>query len=166
MALPHSGTPDGNAAAPAWMSGPIVDVRASLDITAPATGSTATQGRREFSAWLAVDLTTGDLFDDLVLAVYEAIANTVDHAYAHVSEPGPVRLLARRVDHAIHVTITDHGCWRGDDHVDSTRPFRGRGLTLIRSLVPDVHLERGPAGTTVHLRAPLPPPIARGLIRP
>jgi hypothetical protein len=41
-----------------------------------------------------MDLTAGDMFDDLVLAVYEAIANTVDHAYAQLPEPGPVRLIA------------------------------------------------------------------------
>ena len=111
-----------------------------------------------------MDLAAGDLFDDLVLAVYEALANTVDHVYRHAPEPGPVRIFACRFDDAIRVTITDHGNWRdGDDTADTTRLFRGRGLPLIRVLIPNVYLEHGPAGTTVHLRAPLPPPITRSL---
>jgi serine/threonine-protein kinase RsbW len=110
-----------------------------------------------------VDLTPGDPFDDLVLAVYEAVANTVDHAYRHAPEPGAVRIVARRFNDAIHVTITDHGDWRDNhDTAHTSRPFRGRGLPLIRALIPHVHLERGPAGTAVHLRAPLPPPSTRG----
>jgi serine/threonine-protein kinase RsbW len=151
--------PGGYPGVPAWVSERLVDVRAPLEVTGPATGSTATRERREFSAWLAVDLAAGDLFDDLVLAVYEAVANTVDHAYRHAPEPGPVLLIARRLDRAIHVTVADHGKWR--EAANTATPFRGRGLPLIRVLVPDVYLDLGGAGTTMHLRAHVPPPTAR-----
>lgn len=152
---PTTGVPD-------WGVDPAPDVRAPLSITAPADGPTASRARHEFTAWLAIDLPAGEQFDDLVLAVYEMLANAADHAYVDSpTGPGPVRLRARRSRTALHLTVSDHGTWRppaAPTSAADTPAGRGRGLPLIRVLVLDVHVEAGPAGTTVHLRAPLPPP--------
>jgi serine/threonine-protein kinase RsbW len=147
---------------PAWAAERLQEIRLHLDVSGPATGATAARARRAFATWLAVDLAAGDLVDDLVLVVYEAVANAVDHAYRH-TVVGPVRLLARRTRRAVHLTVTDHGTWReaatggrtagpGDVNV------RGRGLALIRRFVPHVYIELSTTGTTVHLRAPVPSP--------
>jgi Histidine kinase-like ATPase domain len=71
---PTTGVPD-------WTADQVPDARAPLTITAPADAATASLARQEFKAWLAIDVPAGELFDDLVLAVYEALANAVDHAY-------------------------------------------------------------------------------------
>lgn len=150
------------SAAPAWVAERLEEVRSLLDVSGPATGQTAARARRAFATWLAVDLAAGDLFDDLVLAVYEALANAADHAYRR-TVAGPVRLLARRTRRAVHITVADHGTWPEDAGTGSTVgsgdvTVRGRGLPLIRLLVPDVHIERGPTGTTVHLRCAVSSP--------
>jgi anti-sigma regulatory factor (Ser/Thr protein kinase) len=107
---------------------------------------------------LEIDVPAGELFDDLVLAVYETLANAADHAYLD-TDTGPVQLLARRSRTALHVTVTDRGTWRTPASPTTAAPtIRGRGLPLIHVLVHDVHVELGPRGTTVHLRTPLPPP--------
>lgn len=150
-APPSTGVPD-------WTADQAPDIRAPLTITAPADGSTASWARHEFNAWLAIDVPAGELFDDLVLAVYETLANAADHAYLD-TDTGPMQLLARRSRTALHVTVTDRGTWRTPASPTTAAPtVRGRGLPLIRVLVHDVHLELGPRGTTVHLRTPLPPP--------
>lgn len=131
----------------------LLDVRPPLDITGTADGHTAARARREFTIWLARDLAAGALLDDLVLAVYEALANAADHAYTPTSA-GLVRLLAHRSRDAVHITVSDRGTWREEP---ATESFRGRGLSLIRLLVRHVHIESGPTGTTMHLSTPLPP---------
>lgn len=140
--------------APDWVDAQILDARPPLQISTNAAKTTVAWARREFANWLAVDLPAGDLFDDLVLVVYEALANTVDHAYINTAAgTGPVELIARRSNDAIRISVMDHGTWRDAPTIQT---FRGRGLPLIRLLVHDVHVEIGPTGTTVHLRTPLP----------
>ncbi len=159
---PGPTAPMSREAVPAWAAERLREIRLHLDVSGPATGATAARARRAFATWLAVDLAAGDLFDDLVLVVYEALANAVDHAYRY-SITGPVRLLARRTRRAVHVTVADHGTWRvAATGVRTAEPgevnVRGRGLALIRRLVPDVHIDRSATGTVVHLRAAVPAP--------
>lgn len=159
---PRPTAPTAKDTVPAWAAERLQEVRSHLDVTGQATGATAARARRAFATWLAVDLAAGDLFDDLVLVAYEALANAVDHAYRRTIV-GPVRLLARRTRRAVHVTVADHGTWRETAATNGTSgpgtvPARGRGLPLIRRLVSDVYIERSAAGTAVHLRAAVPSP--------
>jgi anti-sigma regulatory factor (Ser/Thr protein kinase) len=107
--------------------------------------------RRSFRLWLA-ELTDEDTVDDLTLAVYEALANVVDHAYATTQTPGEMRMWATvsPPHHGVRdlvVTVSDDGAWRrGQDP-----GWRGRGLSLMRSLTRASVLS-GAAGTTVRLR--------------
>ena len=110
--------------------------------------------RRRFHAWISL-LTDPDTADDLTLAVYEALANVVDHAYGHEGVPGPMMLRAEVTDAApttVTVTVTDHGAWR-----TGTDPgTRGRGLALVRGLTTEASVLSSPAGTTVRMRHVLP----------
>ncbi|GHG03081.1 MULTISPECIES: ATP-binding protein [Amycolatopsis] len=81
---------------------------------------------------------------DLLLAVYEAMANVVVHAYPDC--PGTFTLHARRDGDAVTVTIRDHGRWQP---VPRARPLGGRGLPLIHSLADQALVETSAAGTTV-----------------
>lgn len=121
-----------------------------LDLATEGTPHSARRLRMRFQEWLrTLDVPT-PLVDDLTLAVYEAIANVVEHAY-HPDHPYPImRLQARVEDHQLLITVTDHGCWRTPHEPG----YRGRGLAMMRSLT-DVHLHSTAHGTTVHLRAGL-----------
>ncbi len=125
------------------------EARPDLHIDTLATERNASQLRRVLHDWLLIDIPDG-ILDDLVLVVYEALANVVEHAYVdHSDGPGPLQLRARRTDHHVVITVTDEGTWRAptDDR------FRGRGLSLMRRLIENVSIDHDHHGTVVHLLA-------------
>ena len=90
-----AGSPPGDESL--WTAEEFAVVRSSLTIDYAATAKNIAAMRRVFAAWLAVDVRAGDLLNDLVLVVYEALANAVDHAYVdRPGDIGAVRLTARR----------------------------------------------------------------------
>lgn len=139
--------------APRWTRQQGVDIRAPLRCEVVATGHNATALRRRFHDWLAVDLPPA-VVGDVVLAVYEAIVNAAEHAYAdHADGPGPVCLEAHRAADHLLITVSDQGHWRRPDAGGS----RGRGIPLMRRLIQHTHTRCDHSGTVVHLRAELPP---------
>lgn len=131
------------------------DARAPLHLLGSATAREAARLRREFTTWLQLDV-PADPLDDIVLAVYESLANATDHAYAnHLDDPGPIQLTARRSHDSVLIVVTDEGLWR----IDTGGSFRGRGLALMRELVRDLHIASRHAGTIVYLRTPCPQPV-------
>lgn len=140
---------------PAWVHEDVRSVRSALVCSVPADPARVAQLRRDFAAWLAVDLAAGDLLDDIVLAVYETLANVAEHAYAGAaSGAGDVRLVAERAERSIRVTVSDQGTWRRARH----EPFRSRGLDFVHLLINQVHIVSDGTGTTVHLSQRVPPP--------
>jgi anti-sigma regulatory factor (Ser/Thr protein kinase) len=80
------------------------------------------------------------------LAVSEAVANVVVHAYRHVETPGPLGLeLAQRPSGAIDVVVEDRGLGMVP-RVDS--PGLGMGLPLIAQLADSFRLEQPDEGGT------------------
>jgi anti-sigma regulatory factor (Ser/Thr protein kinase) len=135
--------------------GPTVATRttvAPLDVAGPATEGEAARLRRSFRRWVSV-VADDDTADDLTLAVYEALANAVDHAYHRADAPGPMRLWAA-VSAPLHggrdlvVTVSDDGTWR---HCDDPG-WRGRGLPLVRTLCTSASVFTTASGTTVQMR--------------
>lgn len=154
---PRRGDVNGSAAGAdlAWVLEEVLAIRPPFTIDTTATAQNIGRVRRDFAAWLAVDTASGDLLDDVVLAVYEALANVADHAYADTEGGlGEVRLVAHRADESLRVTVSDSGCWRGA----TGAPFRSHGLSLIHLLIGQVHIDCAASGTTVHLRTPIPAP--------
>ena len=119
-------------------------------VDAPATAVSATQVREKFARWLhratSVSPETGG---DIVLAVYEALANVVDHAYAGQVSAGTmtVSALYHPLVTELEICIEDHGQWQmtGSDRT------RGRGIALINALCQRPTIARAASGTTVHL---------------
>lgn len=136
--------------------GAEADVRAALRTTTRATTAEATRLRRLFAAWLVLDVGDDDVVDALVLAVYEALANAAEHAYAG-SATGPMHLEARRGATTTRVTVTDEGRWRPG----RTGRFRGHGLPAMRHLVDAVHIVRDTRGTRVELCTAVGPVAGR-----
>jgi serine/threonine-protein kinase RsbW len=90
----------------------------------------------------------------LVLASYEAMANSVEHAY-HDQTQGLLDLKAR-LDGAqsrVVVTVTDYGQWKPPQ---LSGGLRGRGLSLIKGLTNTSTITPTAGGTTVTMFWPLP----------
>src|SRR5918911_4250073 len=125
---------------------------APLDLVADADAYHARQMRIALQDWLCTAGVDRSLRDDLALAVYEALANVVEHAYPPDYPHPRMRLQARVDHHHVLITISDYGSWRTPPPEPG---YRGRGLAMMRSLTTELHLHPTPDGTTVQLRAGL-----------
>jgi serine/threonine-protein kinase RsbW/stage II sporulation protein AB (anti-sigma F factor) len=94
----------------------------------------------------------------LVLAVTEAVTNTVVHAYIDADTPGDVEVVAhRRSNGSIDVDVSDDG--RGMQPRPESPGF-DVGLPLISSLATHVHVEATELGGT-HIRMNFAPRRSR-----
>lgn len=109
--------------------------------------------RTELQGWLAPFFMPGDTEDDLVLAVSEAAANSVEHAYIPRTAHDVVELTLWTEPHAVCIEIMDHGVWLSP----SDEPGgRGRGIERMRRLVAFMLIHHDERGTRVFFRQPLP----------
>ena len=84
----------------------------------------------------------------IVLAVSEAAANAVEHAYGNDGRGVVVVEASIAGSREVVVEVRDTGAWRppaADEH-------RGRGTPLMRAAMDEVVVERGGAGTVVRMR--------------
>lgn len=110
--------------------------------------------RTEFATWLerhfALD---AERFNDLLLAVNEAIANVAEFAYVDAPQRGTVDVCADYdgASNTLAVTINDRGRWRQSAPIQRPYQVRGRGIPLMEALADDVTIDRTPEGTHVTL---------------
>ena len=79
------------------------------------------------------------------MAVHEASANVVEHAYGPAG--GTITITATFEGDQVDVLIRDSGTWRGVSKGD-----RGNGLRLMRGLMDTVFVDTSEGGTSVMLR--------------
>jgi anti-sigma regulatory factor (Ser/Thr protein kinase) len=103
----------------------------------------ARQAVRRFASELEVDL------DGMVLAVSEAVANVVTHAYED-GVPGMVDLSATASPYEVAVVVRDHG--RGLGGADRASAGAGYGIEIIRRLAQHVALHDSAAGVALTMR--------------
>jgi anti-sigma regulatory factor (Ser/Thr protein kinase)/putative methionine-R-sulfoxide reductase with GAF domain len=130
------------------MQSTSIPVELQLDL--PADPGVLSATRRLLRRWLRERGVEEPAVSEVALAVNEACANAIEHAYA----PGPAsfQLHARIDGDAIVVAISDMGQWRaprGDN--------RGRGLTIMETAMDDLDVNRSPDGTEVIMRRRLAP---------
>lgn len=115
----------------------------------PADADRASGLRRDIKAWLTELGVDADRAYDVVLATYEAIANSVEHAYRSRPQAGTldIRLLCSPPNGRIEITVTDRGDWAS--HIAD--PNRGRGVPLMRALADSAAVTSDNDGTTVHM---------------
>jgi GAF domain-containing protein/anti-sigma regulatory factor (Ser/Thr protein kinase) len=101
--------------------------------------------RRSLATWLTTNGADEDEAYDVMLAVGEAAANAVEHAYGPVEEE--FGLTAEVTGGEVHLIVADSGRWRPPRGAN-----RGRGLSLMSELMDDVDVESGDHGTLVHMR--------------
>jgi anti-sigma regulatory factor (Ser/Thr protein kinase) len=100
--------------------------------------------RRWLGRWGAAD----DEIYDIIVAVQEAAANAVEHAYA----PGLATydVTADHEDGVISFEVRDRGRWR-----EPRGTHRGRGISMMRALMETVEVTQDDEGTRVVLRRTL-----------
>jgi anti-sigma regulatory factor (Ser/Thr protein kinase) len=88
----------------------------------------------------------GDESFALLVAVGEAIANAVEHAYGD-REPGLVEVRTTSTSSRFTVQIDDYGRWRPFQR----REERGRGIPLMHALVDGVQIKSTQTSTSITL---------------
>lgn len=114
----------------------------------PADADRASELRRELGDWLSSVGVGADRAYDVVLATYEAIANSVEHAYRDHTDRGTLDIrVSSAADGRIEVEVTDRGDWASHN----ADPNRGRGVPLMRALADSAAVTSDQNGTTVHM---------------
>jgi anti-sigma regulatory factor (Ser/Thr protein kinase) len=111
--------------------------QSALRITRKAIPASAAVMRHALGSFLAALDLDGDVIIDILTAVGEALANSIEHAYT-ASAPRDVTLLAQAHESGlISACVMDAGSFirRAD------RPDRGFGLRIVRSIASEVALE-------------------------
>jgi serine phosphatase RsbU (regulator of sigma subunit)/anti-sigma regulatory factor (Ser/Thr protein kinase) len=119
-----------------------------VDLRMAANPAALVTVRRALRRWLSGLGVSRMVSDDVITAVGEAGANTVEHAYGPMG--GWLQVLASCEGGTVRVIVSDGGRWR-------KRPSaRGRGSTLMHSVMDSVELETTDAGTRVTMQRRLP----------
>ena len=108
--------------------------------------------RHQLADWLRSAAVPDGTVADIVLAVNEACANSIEHAYRGHT-PGKVRVECENDGARVQVKIIDKGSWKP---APSDPGVRGRGLLLIRSVSHWLEMECTSSGTTVNMSFNLP----------
>lgn len=101
--------------------------------------------RRELERLLRAQPFPSDRMSDVRLAVSEACANAVIHAYPG-EEPGALLITVGMCPDALVVTVRDYGCGLPD-----RRPAAGLGVTLIQALADRVATTDANPGVAVRM---------------
>jgi PAS domain S-box-containing protein len=103
--------------------------------------------RHQLAGWLHGAGVAEERVADIVLAVNEAVANSIEHGYQG-RKPGKIRVNGENDGAGVHLKISDKGKWKPA----ATDPgVRGRGLLLIRAVSDWLELDCTPKGTTVSM---------------
>jgi serine phosphatase RsbU (regulator of sigma subunit)/anti-sigma regulatory factor (Ser/Thr protein kinase) len=116
-----------------------------LDVEVPAQAEQLATVRHLIRRWVTAKGGTDDDCAAFAIAVTEACANSVEHAYG--PEDAMIDLRADLTDGEAVVTVRDHGRWR-----EPRGGNRGRGILVMKEFMDDVGIETGERGTTVELR--------------
>ena len=123
-----------------------------LEFEVPAEAGQLAAVRHLVRRWVTANGGTDDDCAAFAIAVSEASANAVEHAYG----PGDasISLRARLEGDVATLAVRDRGRWR-----EPRDRSRGRGIPVMREFMDDVSIETGDEGTTVELRRHLGTPL-------
>lgn len=140
-----------------------------IDLTVPGSARELRGMRRRVRRWADQVGLGEDLGDDLVRAIDEAAANSVEHGYAGFDPPGDVRLrLGYTPSGGVSACVSDDGRWRPPP---SDPGHRGLGLAMIRAIATSSEIEHTDGGTAVRMliaqtARPTAPPRSAAVHRP
>ncbi|MBY8862098.1 ATP-binding protein [Nocardia sp. CA2R105] len=130
-----------------------------LELNFPAVAGELADVRHSVRGWLERRSVTTDRALDILLAVDEVCANAIEHG--HRDDGGFVSLTARVEGDHVRIVVADHGRWKPQGA--AADPIRGRGLAIVRTLIPRVVITTGDGGTVVDMRAPIRTGSAAGI---
>jgi serine/threonine-protein kinase RsbW len=126
-----------------------------LDLVLDADPAVLSSVRARVADWLQQHRWPEQRTGEVVVAVNEAITNSIQHAYgglggrialrAEVTVPFPGMGIAT-------FSVRDRGRWR---HQRPPRDGPGHGLKILRGLMDEVRIDSGAAGTTVVFCTPV-----------
>jgi len=125
---------------------------APLSIEGVVTAEELSDIRHRLAAWMRDATIPDERAADIVLAVNEACANSIEHGYRG-RKPGKVLVEGENDGAQVHLRVTDNGSWKP---VPADPGIRGRGLLLIRAVSDWLEMECTPSGTTVDMSFRLP----------
>jgi anti-sigma regulatory factor (Ser/Thr protein kinase) len=121
--------------------------------------------RERVDGWLRSHRWPPAQVEELVLAVSEAVSNSVEHGYQvpldALDHPGAVELDARLTAapdgyRQVEFRVVDRGSWREPDTGTSSR---GHGMLIMRTCTDELVVDASPDGTSVLLRSRPAPPL-------
>ena len=119
---------------------------AALRLRMPAAPRQLARMRRAAMDWLARVGASDEEAREVTIAVNEAAANAIEHAYGLIDDEFVVE--ADQREGVVEVVVRDFGQWR----TRRTTGDRGRGLALARSLMDSVEVQAGSDGTIVRMQ--------------
>jgi anti-sigma regulatory factor (Ser/Thr protein kinase) len=125
---------------------------APLKIEKAAAADQLSDIRHQLAAWMRSAAIPDGPVADIVLAVNEACANSIEHAYRG-HKPDKVRVEGENDGARVHLKIIDTGSWKP---APADPGGRGRGLLLIRAVSDWLEMECTSSGTTVDMSFRLP----------
>jgi anti-sigma regulatory factor (Ser/Thr protein kinase) len=120
-------------------------VPAQLRLHLPADPNTLADVRRIIRRWLRERSADADDVNEVTLAVGEACANAIEHAYS--PRPAWFELEATESCGEVTIVVRDTGRWR-----EARGHNRGRGLRIIDAAMSDVVLSPTDGGTQIAMR--------------
>jgi anti-sigma regulatory factor (Ser/Thr protein kinase) len=103
------------------------------------------QVRRTLRRWLRQQGAHGDELAEIPMAVSEACANAIEHAYSPA--PATFEIEASEADGEVSIIVRDTGRWR-----PTRGQHRGRGLTIMEAAMDVVEVSPSDTGTEVRMR--------------
>jgi anti-sigma regulatory factor (Ser/Thr protein kinase)/putative methionine-R-sulfoxide reductase with GAF domain len=113
-----------------------------LVLELPAEPRMLSGARYSLRRWLRHSGASRDETAEITLAVSEACANAVEHAYRPA--PATFMLHAQQTDGVVTVSVRDAGQWRSPRGRD-----RGRGLTIIKAAMDELEVNTTSNGTEI-----------------
>jgi anti-sigma regulatory factor (Ser/Thr protein kinase) len=101
--------------------------------------------RTTLRRWLGRMQIRGREASEIILAVNEACANAVEHAYSPA--PAEFEVRASKADGEVLFVVSDRGRWRGPRGSN-----RGRGLAIMNAAMDEVDLNSSAEGTEITMR--------------
>ena len=143
-----------------------VPVETAFEIALPATRERLAAVRAAIEPLIEPELARCGCtaqFEELMLALQEAMSNVVRHAYSDRTEPGPLYVRVERMPHLLRVTVADEGVGYDPAAVpppDFEHPREGGfGLHLMQQVMSKVAYSRRDGRNTLLMEkvlAPLP----------
>ena len=136
--VPQRGPRD-DAAVIAVRPDPVADV---LDIELAADPSLLSGLRRMLGRWQRSQEVEPAVASEITIAVSEACANAIEHAYG--PSGGRIHVRAARIGETIRINVSDRGHWRAPRGED-----RGRGLKIMAAAMDSFEVRSTDQGTEI-----------------